>query len=70
LFQFFLIIGIVSIIISGVFIGAWVDGDRQRGNFHSETTEDRSYRTKTALIYGLVGIIALIISGFIYFILR
>ena len=30
LVQFFLIVGIVGIINSGVFIGAWVDGDRQR----------------------------------------
>ena len=68
MFQFFLIIGIVGIIISGVFIGAWTDGDRQRANFYTETTEDRSFRTKIALISGLIGIIALIISGVIYFI--
>ena len=68
LFQFFLIVGIVGIIISGVFIGAWTDGDRQRANFYTETTEDRSFRIKIALISGLVGIIALIISGVIYFI--
>ncbi|TWE07994.1 hypothetical protein FB550_1015 [Neobacillus bataviensis] len=70
MFQFFLIVGIVCIIISGVFIGAWVDGDRQRGNFYSETTEDRNSRTKIALISGLIGIIALVISGLIYFILH
>ncbi|WP_083392181.1 DUF5316 family protein [Bacillus sp. MUM 13] len=68
--QFFLIVGIVGIIISGVFIGAWVDGDRQRGNFYSETPEDRSSRTKIALISGIAGIISLLISGLIYFIFQ
>ena len=68
LFQFFLIVGIVGIVISGIFIGAWTDGDHQRVNFYTETTEDRSFRTKIALIAGLIGIIALIISGVIYFI--
>ncbi|SMQ80978.1 hypothetical protein SAMN05444673_4069 [Bacillus sp. OV166] len=70
MFQFFLIVGIVGIIISSVFIGAWVDGDRQRGNFYSETPEDRNSRTKIALISGFVGIMSLVISGLIYFILH
>ncbi|MBT2655917.1 hypothetical protein J7E81_11845 [Bacillus sp. ISL-18] len=70
MFQFFLIVGIVSIMISGVFIGAWVDGDRQRGNFYSETPEDRNSRTKIALISGFVGIVSLLISGLIYFIFK
>ncbi|WP_419881660.1 DUF5316 family protein [Peribacillus sp. B-H-3] len=68
--QFFLIVGVVGIIISGVFIGAWVDGDRQRGNFYSETPEGRNSRTKIALISGFVGIISLLISGLIYFIFQ
>jgi C4-dicarboxylate transporter len=68
MFQFFLITGIVCIIISGIFVGAWVDGDRQRANFHTETSEDRSVRTKVALIFALVGLIALIISVIIYLI--
>lgn len=68
MFQFFLIVGIVGITLSGIFIGAWTDGDRQRANFYTETTEDRSFRLKIALISGLVGIIGLIISGVIYFI--
>ncbi|MFD0048001.1 DUF5316 family protein [Actinomycetes bacterium NPDC127524] len=68
--QFFLIVGIVGIIISGVFIGAWVDGDRQRGNFYSSTPEDRNSRTKIALISGFAGIISLLISGLIYFIFQ
>jgi len=70
MFQFFLIVGIVGIIISGVFIGAWVDGDRQRGNFYSESPEDRNSRTKVGLISGIVGVISLVISGLIYFILQ
>ncbi|MDP4164624.1 MAG: DUF5316 family protein [Bacillota bacterium] len=68
MFQLFLIVGSVGIIISGVFIGAWTNGDRQRANFYSETTEHRSFRTKIALISGLIGIIAFVISGVIYYI--
>lgn len=60
--------GLVGIIISGIFVGAWVSGDRQRANFYTETPEDRNLRTKIALISGLIGIIALVISGLIYFI--
>ncbi|USK83089.1 DUF5316 domain-containing protein [Peribacillus frigoritolerans] len=41
-----LIVGIVSIVNSGVFIGAWTDGQQQRANFHSEMTKNRSFRTK------------------------
>ncbi|WP_342431595.1 DUF5316 family protein [Neobacillus sp. FSL H8-0543] len=66
MFQFFLITGIVCIIISGILVGAWVDGDRQRANFHTETSDGRSFRTKIALIFALFGIIDFIISGVVY----
>lgn len=67
MFNFFLIVGIVSIVISGIFIGAWTDGQQQRGNFHSETTKHRSFRTKISLFTGLLGLISLGITGLIYF---
>lgn len=35
--QFLLIIGAVGILISGISIGAWTDGERERGNIYSET---------------------------------
>ncbi len=66
-FQFFLIIGIVGILLSGIFIGAWTNGQQQRANFHSETQKHRDFRTKIALYSCLIGIISLGISAIIYF---
>ncbi|MGM1032970.1 DUF5316 family protein [Peribacillus frigoritolerans] len=42
----FLIVGIVSIVISGVFIGAWIDGQQQRANFHSEMSKIEALERK------------------------
>jgi len=67
LFPFFLIVGLACIFISGVFIGAWTDGDRQRANFYSETPKNRKQRVNIGLLFGLIGVIALSISGIIYF---
>lgn len=65
--QVFLIIGVISIIISGVFIGVWTSGQQQRANFHSETQVHRNFRTKIGLYSGLVGVVSLGISALIYF---
>ena len=65
--QFFFIVGVVAILISGIFIGAWTDGQKQRANFYSETEEDRNFRTKIALYSGLAGVVSLAIAGLIYF---
>jgi hypothetical protein len=65
--EMFLTVGVIGIIISGIFIGAWTDGQQQRANFHSETEDHRNFRTKIAMISGLVGFISLGIAGFIYF---
>ncbi|HWO78268.1 MAG TPA: DUF5316 family protein [Bacillus sp. (in: firmicutes)] len=70
MFQFFLFVGVTCFIISGLLVGAWVSGDRQRGNFHSETAVDRRLRTKIAYISFLVGILAFVISGIIYFLFK
>lgn len=67
MFQFFLIVGVVGIIISGVSIGAWTDGQQQRANFYTETTEDRHFKTKIGLYTGLAGLISLGIAGLLYF---
>lgn len=40
-----------------VFIGAWTGGQQQRANFHSEKTKSRIFRTKIALIPGLIAVI-------------
>ncbi|MFC5364117.1 hypothetical protein [Peribacillus frigoritolerans] len=49
-------------------MGAWTDGQQQRANFHSEMTKNRSFRTKIALISGLIAVIRLGISGLVYFV--
>lgn len=67
MFKFFLIIGVIGIIISGIFLGVWTNGQQQRANFHSETEEHRSVRTKISMYSGMVGVISLGISAIIYF---
>jgi hypothetical protein len=44
--TFCLTVGIIGIIISGVSMGVWTDGQQQRANFHSETKQHRDSRTK------------------------
>ncbi|QED46593.1 DUF5316 family protein [Cytobacillus dafuensis] len=65
--QFFLITGVVCIIISGLFIGAWTDGQQQRANFHSESVNHRNFRTKIAFYAGIAGGVSLSIAALIYF---
>lgn len=67
MFNFFFIIGVIGIIISGIFIGAWTNGQQQRANFHSETEEHRGFRTKISMYSGLIGVISLGISAIFYF---
>ncbi|WP_313800206.1 DUF5316 family protein [Cytobacillus sp.] len=66
--QVFLTIGVVSLIISGIFIGAWTDGERQRANSQQETEQHRKFRTNVSLYFGIVGIASLGIAGICYFI--
>ncbi len=65
--QFFFIVGVIGIIISGIFIGAWTDGQRDRRNYNSETTEHRNFRIKTAIYFGLIGLISMGIACLLYF---
>ncbi|QHZ46488.1 DUF5316 domain-containing protein [Bacillus sp. NSP9.1] len=54
-------VGIISILVSGIFLGAFVNGDKQRANYFSETKEHRDTRTKMSiniLLLGLPHIIA------------
>ncbi|MGV3464913.1 MAG: DUF5316 family protein [Heyndrickxia sp.] len=67
MFYYFLIAGLACIFISGIFIGAWTNGDRQRANYYSETSNNRNQRVKVGLVFGLFGVIALVISGILYF---
>jgi len=65
--KFFLIVGVIGILISGIFIGAWTSGQQQRANFHSETDDDRNLRTKIGIISGLIGLVSLGVAVLIYF---
>ena len=65
--QVFLVIGFISIILSGIFIGVWTNGQQQRANFHSETQVYSNYRFKIGLDSGLIGVVSLGISALIYF---
>ena len=64
--EIFLIAGIIGLLISGISIGAWTDGRQYRANFQSETAEERHFRTKIAMISGLVGMVFLGVAGLIY----
>lgn len=65
--KFFLIVGFIFILISGIFIGAFTNGQQQRANFHSETEEHRNDKTKIAMISGGIGVIFLGIAGLMYY---
>ncbi|RHW37492.1 hypothetical protein D1B33_08105 [Lysinibacillus yapensis] len=67
MFEFFLGVGAISIVISGIYIGAWIDGQQQRANFYSETEEQRNFRTKIGLISGLIGLTSFGLAGLIYY---
>lgn len=54
--QIFLIIGIISIILSGMLLGVWTSGQQQRANYHSETKD------------GLIGLASLGLAGLLYYI--
>ncbi|MDA7028003.1 DUF5316 domain-containing protein [Bacillus sp. CLL-7-23] len=49
-------IGVISILISGIFLGAFVNGDKQRANYFSETKEHRKTRTIISINILLVGL--------------
>ncbi|MEC5272299.1 MULTISPECIES: DUF5316 domain-containing protein [Bacillaceae] len=65
--KFSFIAGIVFIVISAIFSGAWVDGQQQRANFYSETKGHRDLRMKIASYSGYIGIVFLIIAACLYF---
>ncbi|MCM3132785.1 DUF5316 domain-containing protein [Paenibacillus polysaccharolyticus] len=46
--NFFIYLGIILIFVSGLCIGAWTTGYQQRGNFHTESKEDRYIKKKVA----------------------
>ncbi|WP_110926617.1 DUF5316 family protein [Bacillus massiliglaciei] len=64
--KLFILAGAISILISGIFIGAWTGGQRERGHFHSETNEHRKFRTRIGMIFGVIGLLFLAAAGMAY----
>ena len=64
--KLFIVFGGISILMSGIFLGPWIDGQSQSGNIHSTTVEHRNFRTKLGLVFCFVGLISFGIAGLIY----
>lgn len=62
----FLWIGVVCLIVTGIVMGVWTDGQTQRANFHSETEEHRLFKQRVSKISGIIGLVSLGISGILY----
>lgn len=67
MFNFFMVIGTVAIVISGVAIGAWTSGMQARANFATETKAHRDQRNKLGLYTGIIGLVSFSIAGLIWY---
>lgn len=65
--NLFIIIGIIGFLLSGITLGVFTSGEQQRANFYTQTKEDRKSNFKFSLWTGLIGIIAFVIAGIIYY---
>ncbi|MEE3952778.1 DUF5316 domain-containing protein [Peribacillus frigoritolerans] len=62
------VVALISLIISALFSGAFVDGDRLGRNLQSESKEDRKQRfsmTNTILLIGLQNLLIAMVSYFV-----
>lgn len=66
--NLFIMIGIIGFLLSGITLGVFTSGEQQRGNFYTQTKDDRSSNLKFSLWTGLIGIISFLIAGVIYYI--
>ena len=64
--NIFLTLGIISFGISGVMLGAWTDGQRQRDYYAAEEGEQRNIRLKRSFYFACVGILSFILVGIIH----
>ncbi|MGF9697879.1 MULTISPECIES: DUF5316 family protein [Paenibacillus] len=64
--NFFIYLGIILIFVSGLCIGAWTTGYQQRGNFYSESKEDRKIKKKVATWSALAGVCSFAVAGLMY----
>jgi hypothetical protein len=65
--HIFFIIGVCCIVISGILIGVWSDGQRQRDYYQAEDSERRNVRMKGSMLFALVGLLSFAIAGFMYY---
>ncbi|MGG3471475.1 DUF5316 domain-containing protein [Neobacillus pocheonensis] len=62
------VVGIISLVLSALFTGAFVDGDRLGRNLQSESKEDRKQRfllTNSILLIGLPNLLIATVSYFL-----
>ena len=64
--NIFLTLGIISFVISGVMLGAWTDGQRQRDYYEAEESERRNVRLKSSIVFAVLGILSFILVGIIH----
>lgn len=64
--KLFFIIGIISTVVSGIFSESLNDG-RNGAIFYSKTVKDVDIKMKFGIIFCLIGLIAFLASGLIYF---
>lgn len=62
------IVGFASLVISAVFSGAFVSGDRMARNLFSESKEDKKERLSLTNKILLIGLPNLIVAALVYFI--
>jgi len=55
-------IGIICVILSGISLNTFVDGNQQRANFYSETKESRKERSSFGIKTGVIGLICLVLG--------
>jgi hypothetical protein len=61
------VIGLCAWLISGIFTGAFVSGDRMRANHNAETAEERWNRIDMATVLFLFGLPNVVIAVTVYF---
>ncbi|MFS0591952.1 hypothetical protein AB1L05_10145 [Cytobacillus horneckiae] len=54
--------GIISILLSGVFIGAWTEPVRLRSK-QAESEEHQRFRPRLAIVFAVIGIFLLLLGG-------
>ncbi|OAB39056.1 hypothetical protein PMSD_03750 [Paenibacillus macquariensis subsp. defensor] len=64
--NFFIYLGIILILVSGLCIRAWTNGYQQRGNFYSEPKEDLEMMKKVATWSTLAGVVSFSVAGLMY----